>query len=214
MSETVYPAARPVASVHEFAAAQFQIQQLLQRLQTMTLVKVLAVTNSGGITPSGTVDVQPLLTLLSGNRTATAHAPLYKLPYFRLQGGVNAIILDPEVGDIGMAGFCSRDISAVKKTKGLANPGSLRQYDFADGLYFGGMLNGVPTQYIAFAQGGITVQTPNALNITATQGITLNGVTIDQNGNVATSGAVTSQGTVLHTHVHTDPQGGDTGPPV
>jgi hypothetical protein len=149
----VYAAATPTDTADDYAATVFTIRQLLARMQTMTLVKVLACTNSGGITPVGTVDVQPLITQLAGDGTATPHAPLFKLPYFRLQGGANALILDPQVGDIGMAGFCSRDISAVKKTKAQANPGSLRKYDFADGLYVGGFLNGTPSQYVQFAAG-------------------------------------------------------------
>jgi hypothetical protein len=218
----VYAAATPTDTADDYAATVFTIRQLLARVQTMTLVKVLACTNSGGITPVGTVDVQPLITQLAGDGTATPHAPLFKLPYFRLQGGANALILDPQVGDIGMAGFCSRDISAVKKTKAQANPGSLRKYDFADGLYFGGMLNGTPTQYLAFSAGGITIMTPNAVTITATGGITLNGMAIDSSANVTGPGTLLFAGNVsgggksLDGHVHTGVTSGssNSGPPV
>jgi hypothetical protein len=153
MSQTSYSVATPADSADDHAAMTFMTRQLLAKMQTVTLVKVLACTNAGGVTAVGTVDVQPLVTQLAGDGTATLYAPLFKLPYFRLQGGANALILDPQVGDIGMAGFCSRDISAVKKTKAQANPGSLRKYDFADGLYVGGFLNGTPSQYVQFAAG-------------------------------------------------------------
>jgi phage baseplate assembly protein gpV len=222
VSQSAYGAATPTDSADDYAATLFTIRQLLAKIQTVTLVKVIACTNSAGISPVGTVDVQPLVNQLSGNSTATAYAPLYKLPYFRLQGGASAVILDPVPGDIGMAGFCSRDISAVKKTKAQANPGSLRKYDFADGLYFGGMLNGTPTQYLAFAAGGITIMTPNAVTITATGGITLNGMAIDSSANVTGPGTLLFAGNVsgggksLDAHVHSGVQSGgsDTGPPV
>jgi hypothetical protein len=70
---------------------------------------------------------------MTGKREAVEHGVIYSIPYFRLQGGVNAIIIDPEPGDIGMCGFCSRDISVVKNTKKIANPGSYRKYAWADG---------------------------------------------------------------------------------
>jgi hypothetical protein len=39
------------------------------------------------------------------------------VPYFRVQGGADAIIIDPKVGDLGIAVFCSRDITGVKRSK-------------------------------------------------------------------------------------------------
>jgi hypothetical protein len=47
-------------------------------------------------------------------------------------------------------------------------------------------------------------------------GVTINGVTIDSSGNVATSGNVTSKGKVLATHVHSGVTtgSGNTGAPV
>ncbi|MFY1028340.1 phage baseplate protein, partial [Actinobacillus seminis] len=38
-----------------------------------------------------------------------------------------------------------------------STPQSLRKFDYADGLYFGGFLNGVPHQYIFFKESGIDV---------------------------------------------------------
>lgn len=54
-----------------------------------------------------------------------------------------------------MCGFCSRDISSVKANKAASTPQSRRKFDYADGLYFGGFLNGVPSQYLFFKDSGI-----------------------------------------------------------
>jgi hypothetical protein len=118
------------------------------------------VSNDGGVSPVGTVDVRPLVHQMAGNRTAVPHGVIYKIPYMRLQGGANAIILDPQVGDIGMCGFCSRDSSTVVATRKAALPASLRKYNWSDGLYIGGFLNAVPTQYIRFSDDGIGIVTP------------------------------------------------------
>lgn len=202
----------PSTTDNEYNTLAFVVRQLLQKMQTVTLVRVMAVTNSGGVTPVGTVDVRPLVNQMTGDRTAVEHATIFKIPYFRLQGGGNAVILDPQVGDIGMCAFASRDISAVKAAKDTANPGSFRQYDWADGLYFGGLLNGVPTQYIRFHAGGVDIKAPT---------ITLDGdvhITGDTNsdGAITAAGDVTGEGTSLHTHIHSgvQPGGGNSGPPV
>lgn len=151
----------------EFGALQFLISQALLRVSTATLVKVVSVTNAGGLSPVGFVDVQPLVNQLDGAGNAVPHGVLHRLPYFRLQGGTDAIILDPKVGDIGMAAFANRDISLVKASKAQNNPGSWRSHDMADGLYFGGLLNATPVQYVQFTAGGINVVSPSKVTVTA-----------------------------------------------
>lgn len=141
---------------------------LLARVSTATLVKVVAVTNEGDVSPVGFVDVQPLVNQLDGAGNAIPHQVVYHLPYFRLQGGVNAVILDPEVGDIGAAVFADRDISSVAATKAQANPGSWRRFDMADGMYFGGFLNGTPEQWVRFHKTeGIEVFSPIEIKMRA-----------------------------------------------
>lgn len=140
---------------------------LLKEVRTIDLVRVVSVTNSGGLEPVGYVDVQPLVNQVDGAGNAVPHGIVHHLPYFRLQGGENAVILDPQVGDIGLAGYASRDISSVKATKAQANPGSARSFDMADGLYFGGVLNGTPKQYIRFGTDGVEIVSPTAIRLTA-----------------------------------------------
>lgn len=139
---------------------RFVIQQTIASIQTASVVKVMACTNDGGVSPVGTVDVQILVNQVNGNGISTPHVTMYGLPYLRIQGGANAIILDPQVGDIGIAVFASRDITNVKSTKAQANPGSYRMHDFADGMYLGGILNGIPTQFVQFSSAGISIVSP------------------------------------------------------
>lgn len=162
----------------EFNAISFVFSQLLGRIATATLVQVKAVSNDGGITPVGTVDVQPMVNQIDGGGNATPHGTIFGVPYFRLQGGDNAVIIDPKVGDIGVAVFCSSDISVVQSTKAVANPGSRRVFDWADGLYLGGFLNGTPTQFIRFVEGG-GIEFKSTGKITLTDGA---GATVVMNG--------------------------------
>jgi len=158
---------KPQSTWGEFNNMAFMVQQALGKMQTATLVRIESCTNSGGLSPVGYVDVTPLVNQLDGQGHPTPHVTIYNLPYFRLQGGANGIIIDPQKGDIGVCVFASRDISKIKATKKQGNPGSHRQYSFSDGMYLGGMLNGIPTQYIQFSAAGIRIHSTTQVKIDA-----------------------------------------------
>lgn len=199
----------------------FVVQQALAKVQTSSVVKVMACSNDGGVSPVGSVDVQILVNQISGQGNPTPHLTMYGLPYLRMQGGANAVIIDPQPGDIGIAVFASRDITNVKSTKTQANPGSYRMHDFSDGMYLGGLLNGAPSQYVQFSASGITIVSPTTITLQAPS-IVLNGA-LQQTGGSATMSKsltvtedVTANGTSVHTHVHggVTTGGGTTGEPV
>lgn len=169
MSENSIPSGqqRVGTSADEFNRMSFLVTQALARLQTATIVKIAACTNDGGLTPVGFVDVIPMVNQLDGQGNPTEHATIFNVPYVRIQGGTNGIIIDPQVGDLGICLFASRDISKVKNTKDRANPGSFRTYSFADGMYIGGLLNGTPEQYVQFNTAGIEIHSPTLIKLTA-----------------------------------------------
>lgn len=165
------PLQEPGTGTDEFSVVYFLIKKVMGRMATCTLVQVKKVTNAGGLSPVGYVDIVPLVNQVDGNNNQTPHGVIYHCPYMRLQGGADAVIIDPKVGDIGIAVFASRDISGVDANRTAANPqsspGSLRQFDMADALYIGGILNGVPTQYVQFSAAGITVSSPTKVTVQA-----------------------------------------------
>lgn len=192
------------AGTSDYNNTYFLAQQLLALVRTATLVQVKACTNNGELSPVGTVDVLPLVNMIDGIGTSSEHDTLYKLPYSRIQGGTNAIIIDPKPGDIGVAIFADRDISAVKKTKKRSNPGSRRKHSFADGLYLFGVLNGTPVQYIQYLDTGINIVDVNGNKIEMTStGIKLTdktGHVIDMNAtNIAITGDVAITGKISST---------------
>lgn len=136
----------------DFNSLEFMMQRLINRISTATLVKVQAVSNKPGEKGNiGHVDVLPLVNQMDGYNNAVKHGKVYGLAYFRYQGGKHAVIIDPKVGDIGVAVFADRDISSVKANKDQANPGSRRRFDMADGIYIGLSVGGEnPEQYIRF----------------------------------------------------------------
>lgn len=154
----------PTTGQGEWNELRFAIQQEMLKLNTSLPVRVVSV-QSGGVAPVGFVSIQILVDQVTGNDMTIPHGEITNVPYLRLQGGANAVIIDPQVGDIGMACFASRDISAVKNARQSAPPGSRRAYDFSDAMYIGGLLNGTPTQYIQFTEGGILVHSAGQVSI-------------------------------------------------
>lgn len=171
----------PNDSASDYNATVYIIKSVLAEMQTASLVEVINVD-----TGAKTVDIKVLTNLQTAGGVSVEHGVISGLPYFRLQGGANAIILDPQPEDIGVAVFCSRDISSVVAAKGQANPGSARTFDWSDGLYFGGLLNMSPTQFIQFVA-GIVMQSPV---VSTTQNLSVgtgkSGTFTDTTGQVAT----------------------------
>jgi len=151
----------------DYNAMEFLVNSIINKLATTMLVKVIAVSNNGEVSPVGTVDVQPAVHQTDGIGQTTEHGIINGLPYFRLQGGTTAVILDPKIGDIGVAVFCSRDISAVKATKDVGGPGSRRKYDWADGVYIGLCLGDAPTQYVRFHDDEIEIKCNTKVTVTS-----------------------------------------------
>lgn len=198
MTSSASPVASPLQGPTSAATPQqmlqFLILQRLLRVQTATMVEIQAV-HGGGLGPTGTVDVLPLVDQVDGAGNAIPHVTLYGRPYVRWAGGENAVILDPQVGDLGLMVFASRDLSAVIKSRNHGPPPSARLFSYADGLYVGGYPNATPTQFIQFLIDGSG--NPNGITIQSVTGpVTINGVTIDTSGNVVSPGDITGDGTV------------------
>jgi len=230
----------PADNASDVGRMDFIVRSALSGLRTAIPVKVVAVTNNGGVSAIGHVDVQPLVSAVDGNGQAWAHGIIHNVPYMRIQGGSNGVILDPVVGDIGIGTVCDRDISTVKATGAVAAPGSNRKNDMSDMVYLMTIIGQAPSQYIQFNSSGITILSPtkvtiNAPNveIDASSACTINAPNIVLNGAVqqgsgsysgnatfggsmTVTGDVTAAGTSLHTHKHGGVQtgGGQTGTPV
>ncbi len=209
----------------DYNTLKFIIERVVNRLSTSTLVQIKAITNTPGqITTVGQVDVLPLVNQLDGGGNATKHEVIHGLPYFRYQGGANAVLCDPKIGDIGLAIFADRDISSVKTNKAQANPGSRRRFDMADGVYIGLCLAAAPTQYIAFTDDGINIIDKNGNKIEmSSSGIKITGVVECVNEVRGDAEVIAHYGGMglgsnvhLSTHEHSDVQVGDgqSGPPV
>lgn len=198
---------------------EYILGRFLGRTYTATLVKVNDV-QAGGTGPVGFLSATDLIQQVDGNNDGIPNVPMRNIPYFRLQGGANAIIIDPKPGDIGLAVFAQRDISALKTSKTEGAPPSLRMHDVSDGLYIGGLLNGAPSQWIQFLESGINVQSTGNININAGGDINITSdgeFVINSASFGVSSSSFTHNGTNIgasHVHPGIQPGGGSTGTPT
>lgn len=202
----------------QYGVIRFIVEQLISKMTTNGLVKVLEFLPSDDPLVAGRVVVQPMVAQVDGNGGVVPHGPIYDVAYFTLQGGVSAVLLEPAPGDIGLAAYCREDISVVKQTRKPGPPGSARLFDWANGIYFGGIggLNAAPTQYVRMTtDDGVQIISPTKIKLQA-PAIEIVGPIEQSGGNVHVAQSLTADVQVtagnigLTTHKH--PTAG-TGPP-
>jgi hypothetical protein len=175
MAENLFTPTTPQTNDAESLALIFK--KLLSGASFIDLVVVNAIR---GTAPNLVVDVTPLVTQVDPTGAMIPNSVVYNVPVWRLQRGNSAVIMDPVVGDIGIIASCDRDNSIARANRKQSVPGSKRTHSKTDAIYFGGVLNNQPTQYVQFADNAINVVSPgnvnvncNTANITAPGGVNM-----------------------------------------
>lgn len=134
-------------------ALRFVVDMAADAKMNCHIVQVKKITG-GGVGPIGRVEVQPMVQMVDGIARTVDHVSVYNLPYVRIQGGTNAVIMDPAANDIGIVVICDRDISGVKNSMKVSPPGSARTNNISDGIFIGCCLSAKPTTYVRFDGSG------------------------------------------------------------
>ena len=213
----------PFDATTDEVGTAFIIRRFIARLQSMLPCQVTSVRTggNGAIAAPGTVDVQLLVSQIDGASppNATPRGTVTNVPWFRLASGQSAIIIDPQVNDLGFIIAADRDISTFKKTFKQAAPNTSRQYSYSDGYYVPMGMNVTPNQYIVFTSTGIRIvdSNGNMINMTSSGiSITPAGGTLTVDGSIKATGDIVAGSISLMSHLHTGVTTGtsDTGPPV
>ncbi|HHG9988405.1 TPA: phage baseplate protein [Yersinia enterocolitica] len=168
-------------------------------LNSNYFIRLATVTAVRGAAPNLVVDVLPLVAeVRSSDRTIIQGSQIYNIPVWRLQRGSSAIIMNPVAGDIGLIAVCDVDISVARAARKESVPGSNRKHSQSDAIYFGGVLNGQPTQFIEFADSELNITSPNPVNITcskanitAPDGVEMQTPLLHVSGNITADGNIT-----------------------
>lgn len=179
--------AKPWHSSSEANSLSYALQRLLSGYSHAELVQVNTV-------DAGLCTVTPMVIGSNADGTIVTQQKIYGVPYFRLQMGNSAVIMDPKEGDIGLMIICDDDITNVKANKKASVASHGLRNGRSNGIYLGGiqLLNDNPTEYIKFTGSGIEV----AGDIKQVSG------NITTTGKVTATGEVTGNGVALSTHVH------------
>lgn len=185
-------------------AFSFFVENILKKqINTAIPVKVVAVETQGSSGAAGYVDVMPLINQRDASNKAIDTVTIFHLPYYRYQGGVAAVVVDPVAGDVGLAIFAQQDCSNLKQSENITvTPGSFRAFSMSDGFYIGGFLNKTPQVFIEIKQ-------DKTVAITASSGVTINAPYV-----TVPSGDVIASGISLVHHRHPGDSGGTTGEPI
>lgn len=146
------------AQANQQLALDAAVRRHIAELGPNGLVQVKAVHPGNGL--AGTVDIQPLTHQQDSSGVAVPHGTIYGVPYMRVQGGINAFIVDPAVGDIGFMVVAGRDQTNAVANRAPSPPASFRKHSMSDCVYVPGFLNNDPTQSIRISGTGITVTAP------------------------------------------------------
>lgn len=197
---------QPSDSVGPYNPTRFIVQQALGRVRTLLLARVMAV-------GAGTVDVQPLVSMVDSQGNATEHGTIYGCPYLEMRAGGSAIVAVPVVGDVGLIGACDRDSSAAQASLSTGPPPSAREFDLADAVYIMGIaLGAAPTTTVTISATGIAIVDAAGNNISTTaSGISItpaSGQPVTVHGDLHATGAVIAgfgggDQVGLQTHEHT-----------
>ena len=173
----------------EFNALSFLVEQAIKGMvNTAIPVRVDSCTKPGVGGAAGYVSATPLVQQRGADGKGLQPVSLPQLPFYRVQAGTAAVVLDPQPGDIGLAVFSQQDASNVKEgTSEPVQAGSFRCFDMSDGFFVSCHYGQTPTTYIHLdpETGEVTVKAPTKITLDAPT-IELKGSL--QMGNAAGSG--------------------------
>lgn len=195
----------PILCEYDKVISQFN--SLITNVNTAIPCKVVAIEKQEqrGVNIVGFVDIQLMIEQTNGQKKGNETAIVCNVPYIRIQGGTNAVIIDPEINDLGVAIFSSRDITNFKEARRQTPPATWRKFSISDAIYIGGIRNQKPVQYIHFRNDGIEIYSPKRVHITTptvlidSDNTTINTsakTTINANGGCEINAETTNNGNV------------------
>ena len=194
---------KPLGSVYggnsAFNATQQQIDTSIQEIETAFVAKITSC-ESSGVGGSKTVNAVPMVQMVDANGN-TLQSPAYvKLPHYRVQQGIAALIIDPVPEDLGVFVSCKRDISNINSSStNPMPPASMRSFNGADSVMVGTIHTKEPTVYIHITQDNkILIHAPSGCTVESDSEVTVIAPTVNIN---ATNVNVNAAETTISGHV-------------
>ena len=150
------------------------------------------------------VSVMPLVKDTDPEGNPIDNSIVYGIPYLLWQGGANAVIIPPVVGDIGLIAISDKDITQVKNSKASSAAQTNRTHSRTDAIYMGSILSSEPTQWIKFLTSGIDIKADGHLTVITSGDLTIKASSVNINGlTIGSTGTLTlADGSVVDKHTH------------
>lgn len=214
----------------EFNQLDFLIRSIVKGMVSTAIpVRVDSVERAGDGSGALYVSATPLVCPVDADGNALEQVTIPRLPYFRLQHGTAAVVVDPKVGDLGLAVFAQLDTSRLTGQSTPEAPATFRCFDMSDGFYLGGFWGKPPETFVRLEDSGdITITGPKTVTINAevatvnasdhvlvdspqvtmTGRLSVVGHITGTGGVTVSNGDVTADGISLKSHVHGGVQSG------
>ena len=114
------------------------------KILEINTIKICQITKVNG----DTVNVKPLVLNLDGDKKPIEATELKELPFIRQQGGASGFVIEYNVGDIVLVGFCDRDPQGVIRSKKETAPATYCPFPLSGGIVLGAVLFNVPEVYV------------------------------------------------------------------
>lgn len=164
----------------EYNAISFMVENMIKGMvNTAIPVRVDSCTKPGPGGAAGYVSATPLVMQRGADGKSLQPVSLPQLPFYRVQAGTAAVVLDPQPGDVGLAVFSQQDASNIEAGKtDPVQAGSFRAFDMSDGFFVSCHYGKTPDVYVELEQNkGVTLQTG--------QGDPICQIYLDKEGNIS-----------------------------
>ena len=129
-------------NLSEFQALEFFIDNKILEINTVKMCQVTKVNDDG------TLNVKALVLSLDGKKEPIPSVEWKNYPILRQQGGTSGFVIQYNVGDIVLVGFCDRDPQAVVRSKKEAAPSTFAPFPLSGGIVLGAVLFNAPEVYV------------------------------------------------------------------
>lgn len=129
-------------NLSQFQALDFFIDNKILEINTVKICQVTKVNDDG------TLNVKSLVLSLDGKKEPIPSVEWKNYPILRQQGGTSGFVIQYNVGDIVLVGFCDRDPQAVVRSKKEAAPSTFAPFPLSGGIVFGAVLFNMPEVYV------------------------------------------------------------------
>lgn len=126
----------------EFQSLDFFIDNKILEINTLKLCQVTKVN------ANNTLNVKQLVLSLDGQKKPIPAVEWPNFPILRQQGGTSGFVIEYNVGDIVLVGFCDRDPQAVVRSKKESAPTTYLPFPLSGGIVLGAVLFNVPEVYV------------------------------------------------------------------